>query len=231
MSCATLRFCAILHSVMRRDADSVEIRHPPIREFSRKKSCAKRACTAGCLFIVLGAIAVIAILKYLGAPRPRELKMLPPEIGSRLPLYDAKNLEKIVFTSGENRRWVLERAALAPKLLLSPVIIAKERGLSASGTVSWGDFVALMKRPVAKTIDTYEVSWADLSARPKFIADYYEQEFIRLGWTISNMSISEEVRQFSAATSSIIGSIFIRDATKSAGTDAVIITVRAEHTQ
>lgn len=216
---------------MRRDADSVEIRHPPMRELERKGSCVKRACAGGCLFFVFGALGAIALLKYLGTPRPKEIRALPADIARRLPLYDIKNVERITYTSGENRRWVIERIALAPKLLLSPILLARESGLSPTSTITWDAFVALMKRPITKTIDTYELAWTDLSAQPKFLSDYYQREFIRMGWQVSNISMSNMVWQFSVATSSLTGSVFIQDDNAEDGTDIVTITIKAERQQ
>ena len=222
---------------MRRDINDVEIKEPPIREFEKKSSCLKRSCAIGCgCFAILG-IGFLFLLRYGGAPRPKELKKIPAALAERIPLYDKKNINRIVLTSPSNRPRLASQAILLPKAIspsLLHIVVPEKKdargSLRSERTIlhrsAWTEFTDRMKEPNAGEPDVYEIEWIDLSAKPQFLQEYYKQAFEKMDFTVANVSIGDKVLQFSFTKENTEGSLYIEDTDGRIGTDEVLLTVR-----
>ncbi len=210
---------------MRRDVDAVQIKEPPLRELNRKGSCLKRSCITGCSILLVTLGGLFLLLHYVVSTRSRELKSLPDDFPA-IPIYDKTDISTITFTSGHDQAWLIERFALLPKLILSPILLAKAPAEENTHRFTWDNFVDLMKKPVTEERDTYTIEWTDLPAEPGFLEDYYARGLDKAGFAVANRSVSATVRQFSFSTSTVDGSVYIRDVGAPPGTDYTLLTVR-----
>ncbi len=216
---------------MRRDIDAVEIKEPPLQELNKKRSCLKRSCMTGCGCIIIFLIACLVILKIASTPPTKELKQVPERITSNLPLYDEKNIEKITFTSGQERGQVIELAAYVPKLVLMPFILMLEKyqpAESASSTqaINWQAAIELFKEPVADHRDITNIEWKSLDASPRFIMDFYRGELQKRGYSITVTADTQNTRQFSFKKNDIEGAIYLKNIPGKEGTEYVLMTIQ-----
>ncbi|MFH2018523.1 MAG: hypothetical protein ABII98_00875, partial [bacterium] len=110
--------------------DNVEIVEPPLEELTKEKSGLKGACFLGCLFLLLIFIAIIVFIRVYSGPGPKTFSQVPENFPKDIPVYDPDNIEKVTYVSGKYKSRNVELAALAPKLLLSPLLIALNKDTS-----------------------------------------------------------------------------------------------------
>lgn len=223
---------------MRREIDKVVIQEPPIQELSKKKSCLKRSCLTGGGCIAIFLIASLLILKWTTEPRIKELKNLPANFPSGIPVYDQDNILKITFISGKEKGRGLEIIAFVPKLVLSPLLLALDKNLknnesgpsnndqNINNKTGWEYFIQLIKKPVADHRDTLQIEWGELPAEPKFIQEYYQSELQKNNFQTNLPSLTDNVRQFTFQQNEITGAFYIEDEAKKSGTDYFSLTVK-----
>ena len=222
---------------MRKNIEQIEIKEPPIQEITKRKSCARRSCTTGfgCIFIFL--VAALLLLKFAAGPNVKNLKEVPDNFPAEVPVYDKDNITKITFISGKDKNRVLELAAFIPKLILSPIIlvldnnIETKREVDDKGNVSikkdadWKDWWRLIQEPVADDRDIVQIEWTGLSAEPRFIYKYYENELEKSDYEIQQLSYEDTKKEFNFQLGEIEGIIYIEDVIEENGTDFVSLTI------
>jgi len=217
---------------MRRQREPIEIQEPPIKELGKKRSCLKSTCTTGCGCIVFFIIASLLLVKFIAAPRPKELKQLPANFPTNIPIYDIDNIDKITYLSGAQKNRGLEIAGYLPKFILSPVILLMEKKTlepdqNIQAQYDWKNINELIKKPIADHRDIVQIEWSALSAEPEFIKTYLIEE-LKKNYYYEITANSENVEQFifKSANKNIDGSVYIQksDLDKK-GTDYVSLIV------
>lgn len=215
---------------MRIQADKIEVKDPPIQEFSKKHSCLKRTCLTGCGCIVVFIIASLAILKFTVGPKTKELKELPPAFLETIPLYDRDSIVKILYTTGEDRGKNVERIAYIPKMAMGPVVAWLNRNEHKKGAEAiesyWDTMITFIQEPVADHRDVIMIEWTNLSADDEFIAQFYKTELKKKQFTIKAESANDNVHQFVFSKKNIEGLLYVNDTKKTKGTDSVKMQVK-----
>lgn len=219
---------------MRRPIDNIEIKEPPIKELKKKKSCLKRTCLSGCGCIIIFIIAFLLLLKFAATPREKELKQVPENFPTSIPVYDKDNIVKITFVSGRDRAKWVETATFVPKIILSPILLTldkydvvpiQEDNPNRADGISWDNFIRLVQEPVGNYRDTIKIEWQDLSATPKFIQDYYQTELKKGEFEVNITTENDDMRQFIFMLENIDGVLYIKDNHEEVGTDYLSITI------
>jgi hypothetical protein len=220
---------------MRRTIDKIEIQEPPIEELKKQRSCLKRSCTTGCGCLMLLLIAAVLILKFTAGPKTKELKKVPENWPSEIPIYDQDNISKITFISGKDRGRAMEYVAMGPKLILSPAFLILEKRFPAreepkDGRIqtdlsTWENFVRIMKEPIADHRDKIQIEWAELPAEPKFVDAFYQDALKSAGFDINISQSNEKMHQFVFTKENTEGVLYITDDAEKNGTDFVSLTV------
>ncbi|HLD31664.1 MAG TPA: hypothetical protein VJB37_02095 [Patescibacteria group bacterium] len=221
---------------MRRRLDKIEIQEPPIQELKKGRSCLTRSCFTGCGCLFFFIAASLVVLTFTSSPRPKELKVVPTHFPADVPVYDRDNIEKITFVSGKEKARGLEAVAFIPKVILSPLIIALNKGLTPRDLISgkeeikistesgWRQFITVIKKPVADHRDQVKIEWLDLPADPKFVYNYYQDELEKKKFSITELINTKETKQFSFQREKIEGALLITDDPDQPGTTAVTLT-------
>lgn len=219
---------------MRPNLDKIEIKDPPIQAFHKPSSCLKRSCMTGSVALLFFVASGLLLLRFATDTRTKEIKKIPEMVASQIPLYDTDNIDVIRYTSGKKKKDVLESVMLIPKVISAPVVIAwhtympfgqKENDTIAAMSFK-NAFFYILKQPVASERDLIEIEWRELPAQPKFIDEYYQQEFKRKGFAIDVASSSATVRQFTFTKGDVTGSTFIQDAPEDEGTTFILMTIQ-----
>lgn len=216
--------------------DDIEIKEPPLQELKKERSCLKRSCITGGGCIILFFVASIFIVKFATTPPTRTLKTVPDAVSKVIPMYDEKNIQRITFTSGEDRGRAIEALAFVPKLVLSPLLVMLNEHNQAiihsprANTdrwyhINWQSFVDVLKTPITDQRDVLDIEWTELSAEPKFIADYYERALTRAEFIITTSTIAETTRELGFENDEIKGLLYIEDQPQNPGTDYFLMTV------
>lgn len=215
---------------MRTQADKIEVKDPPIQEFSKKHSCLKRTCLTGCGCIVLFIVASLAILKFTVGPKTKELKELPPAFLETIPLYDRDSITKIMYTTGRERSKNLERIAYIPKMAIAPAVAWLNRNEHKKGAEAiesyWDTLIRFIQEPVADHRDVIVIEWTNLSADDEFIAQFYTTELKKKTFAITAESASDSVHQFVFSKETIEGLLYVSDNKNTKGTDSVKMQVK-----
>lgn len=215
---------------MRKDIDKVVIQEPPIQELKKKKSCLKRSCVSGCGCVIIFLVISLLILKFTSGPRIKELKEIPDQFPTAIPIYDGDNISKINFTSGQERGKSVEVIAYVPKLVFSPLLVLWEQ---KTGKENYSDkeksffenFINIMKEPVTDHRDIIKIEWTELPAEPKFVYEYYQSELERNDFKLKNKNNNNKNYQFSFSKDNIEGVLYIEDVAQKTGTDYISLTV------
>jgi len=218
---------------MRRNIlDNVEIVEPPIGELTKKRGGLKHACAYGCLFLIIAIVALVVFIRFFAGPGPQTLKKVPENFPADIPVYDPDNIEQISFISGKYKSRSIEIAALIPKIILSPLLIAMDKEPSAANStaskqVSLQKIRKLITTPVGDNRDTVQIEWRNIDAEPSFVISYYKIELKKKGFVIEVESEGQGVRQFSfSRPDGVSGSVYAQgDETVKPGTDYVVLTV------
>jgi len=225
---------------MRKKIEQIEIKEPPIEEFKKKKSCAKRSCSTGCGCIVIFLLVSLLLLKFIAGPRTKELKNPPDNFPSNITLYDKDEIKSISFISGKQKSRSVELAAFIPKLVLSPIIlmfddsvktqkiIKKDGEILVEKKATWSDYFRLVKEPVTDQRDIVQIEWNYLTAEPDFIYEYFQNELKKNKYIIELISTNNKKKfqfTFIDEKNNINGVLYIQDDAQDRGTDYLSLTV------
>lgn len=185
------RSSAILRPPMTTNPDDrikdIEIIEPPIQELKKRGPWLTTACMSGCGFILIFVIGIIIGIKIFIGAGPKELKNLPDNFPSDIPIYDQYNLDKITYISGRYKSRSMEVSALFPKLILSPLILNENDQQSGENKKSiirelWQTFA----EPVGDTRDTVQIEWRGISSDEKTMISYYKNQLENAGCAIES---------------------------------------------
>lgn len=218
---------------MRRNIiDNVEIVEPPLEELTKKRKGVKHACAYGCLFFILFIAGLIVFIRFFAGPGPQTLKKVPENFPKDIPIYDPDNIENISFISGKYKSRSIEVAALIPKIILSPLLLALNQDADAIGATSTRQITVqniwkVITTPIGNHRDTVQMEWTNMDAEPSFIISYYKLELRKVGFAIEVESQGQGVKQFSFSRGDgISGSMYVKgDEENRPGTDYAILTV------
>ncbi len=213
---------------MRRNVEDIEIKEPPLQELNKKRSCLKRSCLTGFGCILIFLLVSVGIIYFAANPRKKELKTVPANFPSEIPVYDKDAIHTITFISGQERgRWI-ELAAYVPKIIVSPLLIALENNESnpASPERTWAKFLRVIEEPVADRRDQVTIEWSNLSAQPKFVEAYYQSALKKANFSVEPTHDAEGSKQFTFSKDSVDGYLLLQDDAQKDGTDMILLNVR-----
>jgi hypothetical protein len=214
--------------------DDIKIIEPPIQEITKKKSGWAKACFTGCGCLVFFLILIIVGIKVAMGPGPKEIKELPANFPTDIPVYDKNNVETMIFISGQYKNRGIEIAAFFPKIILSPLLLTLDNNEnSAPDSGNWQnrlkDIWKLVSTPVGDHRDTVRIEWHEIEASQNFIINYYKNELTKANFTIELESEGNATKQFSfKRDDGISGSFYTLKSTedeKTIGTKEVVLTV------
>lgn len=223
--------------------ETIEIQEPTIQTLGKNRSCLKRSCFGGCGCLFLVCIAFLLMVRILAVPNLKELKTLPDSFPSDLiPMYDKENIEGITYLSAQEKGNTLERLAYIPKIIITPLYLMVEQYLPSnyqilsdtrdlSGTQR---FKQIISQPLFESNSTFTIHWTHLSARPSFIKEYYTDELIKTGFTVTTTAVSPQFSEeitFIHTNEPISGTLRIVDPSPTdRGTDEVILELNIAET-
>lgn len=214
--------------------DNVEIIEPPLEELNKKRSGFSKACFTGCAFIIILIIGGIIFFRLFAGPGPQNLSRLPGDFPKDILVYDPDNIENITYISGKYKNRSIEMAALFPKVILSPLLLAldKNKNLPADNAseqknTSLKNLWKIITTPVGDHRDTVQIEWRNMDADPGFVIDHYKNELQKRAFIIEVESSGQGVDQFSFSRESdgLTGSLYIQTDNKGSGTDYAMLTV------
>lgn len=162
---------------------------------------------------------------------------MPDQVKAAVPLYDLDSLERTTLTLGKERGKVIERVALIPKVLLSPLLLTLERHAQSTPTTTtsqgstdfdWDQLRRLINEPIADHRDLVQMEWRDLPATPWFIASYYNTELKKHGFEVATTAETKTIHQLSFVKEDVGGEVYVKGATEKAGTEYVRVTVNIQ---
>ena len=182
---------------MKRDLKDVEIVEPPIQELYKKKNGFGRACLAGFILLLLFCGGLILGVKlYIGAG-PKQLKTMPSDFPSSVPIYDEYDIYKISRISGRYKSRGMEVASFFPKVILSPVVISLSKNQTPNQSDSYR-FWNIITTPITNDDrDTLQIEWRDLTAEPSFLIDFYKSKLKEQGAETTIEKDDKTIRQLS----------------------------------
>lgn len=201
--------------------EKVTIQQPPIRELGKKRSCLKRTCTTGCLFILLFIVGVFLLVKFVSTPRSKQVNEIPEVIKNSTVLYDAENIEELSYIPGKDRHSMIETIALIPKVVLAPIVLNLEDRVDSNND-TWKEFVRYVREPITDTRDAYELYWSGLTASQSFVFDYYEQGLLQQGYTVE---VSTDRRSIRFSKDTISGTIRVDGSDTVKGSTTVMFRI------
>ncbi len=208
---------------MRRNIEDIEIQDPPLEELKKKSSCVKSTCFTGFGCVAVFIIGSLILLKFSEWPKTTELKTVPENFPESIPIYSKDDIDLVKFTSGAEQSRARQLVALAPKVLLYPLLSEKR---SLPQIFNWQNFREYLKRPATDHRDQTIIEWRDLAAEPKFIERYYQSELKKNGYTVTNTSKQENNFEFIFNHEATEGIFSIADDPNKKGTDYLIITIK-----
>lgn len=221
--------------IMRRPViDNVEIIEPPLEELNKKRSGFSKACFTGCAFIIILIIGAIIFFRLFAGPGPQTLVRVPGNFPKDILVYDPDNIERITYISGKYKNRSIEMAALFPKVILSPLLLALDRNKDLSPetapsqkNTSLKNLWKIITTPVGDHRDTIQIEWRNMDADPAFVVDHYKNELQKRAFIIEVESSGQGVEQFSFSreTDDLTGSLYIQTDNKGSGTDYAMLTV------
>lgn len=226
---------------MRKYANKVEIKDPPITEFKKTKNCCTKTCLSGLGCIIFFVVASLLLLKFIQSPKNKEVKDLPQFLTDSVPLYAQKNINKIDYIAGKNKNRLVEILAYIPKIIAYPFIIEyenikqskikKENEDETTEAINKPhfDFAKYKQKvfePVTDQRDYYEIEWVELDAQSDFVLKYYKTELQNQNFNISFAVETPALSQFSFTKDNIEGILYIKDDIIKHGTDYVLMKVK-----
>jgi len=186
----------------------------------------------GCFFLVLIFVALIIFIRVYSGPGPKTYSRVPQNFPRDIPVYDPDNIEKVTYISGKYKSRNVELAALAPKLLLSPLLIALNKdtnGLDATTTRAENlkNIIKIVMTPVGDHKDTLQIEWRNIDAEPSFVASYYITELKKKGFAVTVLEDNFTQKKFSfERNDGIEGTMLVQgDEENKPGTDYALLTV------
>ena len=222
---------------MRRNIDHVEIQEPPLQEIQKKRSCLRRSCLTGCAGIIFFLIIATLFLRFFVISQPKELKILPTDFPSAIPLYDKDAIKRITFISGKQKSRTTELVAVLAEMTLSPILslLDPEKQFSPrlddKGNIipvkraSWKKLARVLTSSQADRRDVIHIEWTELDAEPKFLEEYFGSGFKKEGFIVTIPSYATSARQFGFSNSLSAGTVYIEDNNTKTGTDYLSLTV------
>ena len=181
---------------MRRDLiKDVQIKEPPLEELTKKYSTfstIKRSCLGGCGCLIFLLIVLVIVLKLVIGVGPQEVKQVPTTFPKTIPVYDKDNAESITFISGKYKNRAIEIAAIFPKIILSPLLLALDKNTRSSPSPSStnrvytiGQVWNIINTPISDQRDVITIKWGKLDAEMDFVYSYYKTELTKNNFTIN----------------------------------------------
>lgn len=170
---------------MHRQDDIIEIQGPPIDEIQKRSSCLKQGCLSVLLFISITLLFLVLLVIFFVKPNSENLNKLPEKFPDSIPMYDEKNIERITYISGEERKQAIKLLAFVPKAILSPLIIALENADMATGADTenlWESFIRILGTPLSDHRDIVTITWSELRANTQFLYSFYKINLIDKGF-------------------------------------------------
>ncbi len=201
---------------MARRNERITIQQPPLQELTKKRSCIKRTCFTGCLFIFLFLGGMFLLVQFISAPGEKRIETLPQKVHDSIIIYDEDNIDSIVYTQGREQHKLIETIAIIPKVILSPIILNLEDRVQPNHS-TWKTVVDFVHEPITDTRDMYVIEWTNLPATPQFIRNYYESNLKKQGFTLS---IENQLLYFSK--DAISGTLYVDTTSQTQAGTAVI---------
>lgn len=221
---------------MPRETEHIEIQAPPIEDI-KKKSCARRGCRSGCGCILILLILLVGLIKFSLNPSARELRSVPANFPTTIPIYDPDSIERVKVISGEQRGKVLEIVSYVPKPILSPIVRVLDLNIPRAGVIpgttsemNWQDFYEFMKSPSTDHRDIITIEWTNLPADPEFIADFYKKELQKNRFTIQSESGTNNYKQIIFQERTTEGVLTIENNAATRETDYASLTIYTPQT-
>ncbi len=211
--------------------NDVIIQDPPMEEFGKRHSCIKRTCLSGCGCVLLFFLGILFVVHFASQERTKELKEIPKSVVSSVPLYDAQNIRTIQFTNAQEKNIAIEIAGFIPKIILSPFVIGFpekfiENDNTEASSTHFENIKTFLQRPLEDKKDTIFLEWTNLSADPKFVAEYYKNELKKQNFQIEETHINTYFTKIIFKKEDIRGILSIQDQSPTKeGTDSVSITI------
>lgn len=194
---------------MRRDIDPIEIKEPPIREFQKKRSCLRLGCLFLGVFFLLVILFASLLFTQLEETQTKEMFDIPPSFPTAIPLYDEKNIDRILITT--------------PRRISPPFRKIASSIVTRFPTIK--QVIDPIATPITGNRTTITIEWSDLSATPKFIGEYYSIALVKAGFSILVASETDTLHQLGFDNDTIHGVLYIRNNLKTDDTDVMSLTV------
>lgn len=198
-----------------------------MQELNKKRSCLRRSCMSGCGCLALIAILLSALLWFAGRSPSKELNRVPESFPDDIPLYDTDAISAISYASGKEKNQLLEIAAVVPRAAVNKTLDALDRrGDAASRFAPMLERIRTLANPSNIRRDTYRIEWKNLSAQPKFIAEYYRTELTKRQFAVTRGMDTDVRISFSFKKGLTEGVFLLSDDPRREGTDTLMLTVQ-----
>ncbi len=211
--------------------DRVIIEEPPIEKLTKKRSCFKKTCFNACGCFVLVIVLSLVFLKFEAKPKEKTIHTLPETLKQSIPLYDPEQIFSIHLNPGETRQKRRELLTFFPKLIVSPFVVHfphrfGDKGPYTATSTKKEIFYGFMRTPIGEQKDIYTIEWKNLSAEPRFIAEYYKTEMENANFKLEYDQKNSSMRQMLYSSSSTLVNVIIDDKELTPhNTDHITVTV------
>lgn len=176
--------------------NSVEIVEPPIQEFHKRGRWLATACFSGCGCVVIFVVSIVIGIKLFIGAGPQQIKNLPANFPSVIPVYDQYNISKITIISGKYKSRSLELATLFPKIILSPLIYSDQKGGQNDDPGAVKELWQILTKPTSDSHDMVQIEWRNIAGEPSDIIDYYRAKLSKENFQVDSESTGQNYRQF-----------------------------------
>lgn len=189
--------------------NGVEIVEPPIIELKKRGRWMTTACLSGMGCVFLFIIGIILSIKLFIGPGPKQIKNLPENFPSEIPLYDQYNIGKITYMPGKYKQRSVELTALVPKILFSPLIFAHEPNVKETTSNIIKDVGKILTHSSDNSANIVQIEWYNIKSEYTEMLEYYKARLKKNG-TIESETIGDKFRQITfKQDSDISGTIYI----------------------
>lgn len=217
---------------MRQESQDVEIKDPAVKQMKNKedKSCLKRGCSKGCIFLILLFIAFLFIIKFGVASKTKEVKDVPENFPDDISVYDKDSINSIQVSREENNVFA-KIGKIFPKTVLvtlhltlgsdSPeelknYLQVKHRNLTDKNLPS--KFWTLMQEAPKQKEEKIIIKWKNLSADIQFLKEYYESSLKESNFEVELTTNQDIQKQILFNKQNYVGKVYIKDDPKNPGT-------------
>jgi len=219
---------------MRREDNEVQVKDPAVKELENKRSCVKRGCSKGCLFVILLVVGVLAISKFVTSPQLKEVKGVPSYFPQGVPVYEKDSIKKIAVSDQNKNTLFAKLSDVIPKFFLvtyslsfEKIDVEKyfkiEKKVQNKDTID--KFFYLMNKPAKKKERKVVIEWKNLSAEPDFIYDFYSTELSKNDFEVNTSVNKKTKKQIGFSRGQIVGSLFIKDEPEIPGTTSLSLDI------